>query len=90
MKNTEVMEELKQQLRAVVLEKQKTIDSLKIVAEPKKRKRVHELWQLQNQQQDDLHRMYHLSPKQVGKILHKSPNSRAVLLKRAREKKNVR
>lgn len=33
-----------------------------------------------------LHEVYHLSPKQMGKLLHKSPNSMAVLLKRAREK----
>ena len=56
MKLKKAREQLEQQLRAIAQEKQKTLDSLKIAAEPRKRKRVYELWQLQNQQQDDLDR----------------------------------
>ncbi|HIG93145.1 TPA: hypothetical protein HA242_00035 [Candidatus Woesearchaeota archaeon] len=35
-----------------------------------------------------LNSVHHLTPKQMGKLLHKSPNSMAVLLKRGKEKKN--
>ncbi|MDO8656912.1 MAG: Ig-like domain-containing protein [Nanoarchaeota archaeon] len=51
MKTKEAREQLEQQLRAIALEKQKTLDSLNVVAEPKKRKRVYDLLQMQNEQQ---------------------------------------
>ncbi|MEK6901450.1 MAG: hypothetical protein AABX37_03850 [Nanoarchaeota archaeon] len=35
-----------------------------------------------------VHTVYRLTNRQLGKLLHKSPNSMAVLLKRAREKKH--
>lgn len=35
-----------------------------------------------------LHQIYHLKNPQIAKLLHKSPNSIAVLAKRGREKKN--
>lgn len=54
MKLKEAREKIEQQLQVVALEKQKTLDSLNLVAEPKQRKRVYELLQLQEQQQDAL------------------------------------
>ena len=56
MKYKEVREELEQQLRAVAREKQKTLDSLKVVAESRRRKRWYDLLRLQQQQEDALAR----------------------------------
>src|SRR3989338_475198 len=54
MKLKETREQLEQQLRTLALEKQKTLDSLQGIVEPKKRKRVYELLQMQNEQQETL------------------------------------